>query len=63
MVILYTMKRPIFVRPLSDAERQTLEPGSPNQRMPSLCAVARSCFASADSHNAYQGARNLGYNP
>jgi hypothetical protein len=27
MVILYSMKRPIFVRPLSDAERKALEAG------------------------------------
>jgi len=27
MVILYAMKRPIYVRPLSDAERETLEAG------------------------------------
>ena len=27
MVILHNMKRPIFVRPLSDAERETLEAG------------------------------------
>src|SRR5215207_2064087 len=40
MVILHTMKPPIFVRPLSDAERNTLEAGLRPQRMPSLCAVA-----------------------
>jgi hypothetical protein len=33
------MKRPIFVRPLSDAERETLEAGLRPQRMPSPCAA------------------------
>ena len=32
MVILYSMKRPIFVRPFSDAERETLEAGLRPQR-------------------------------
>jgi hypothetical protein len=36
MVILYCMKLPIFVHPLSDAERKTLEAGLRPQRMPSL---------------------------
>jgi hypothetical protein len=39
MVILYSMKRPIFVRPVSDAERKTLEAGLRTQRMPSPCAA------------------------
>jgi hypothetical protein len=43
MFILHTMKRPIYVRPLSDAERKTLEAGLRPQRMPSLYVVARSC--------------------
>ncbi len=44
------MKRPIFVRPLSDAERETLEAGlrspdvviSPCSFLPLLCAVGGS---------------------
>jgi hypothetical protein len=43
MVILYSMKRPIFVRPLSDAERKALEAGLRSPSRPSLCVVARSC--------------------
>src|SRR3712207_565913 len=43
MVILYAMKRPIFVRPLSDAERESLEAGLRSPSRPSLCVVARSC--------------------
>src|SRR5215203_1838119 len=44
MIILHTMKPPIYVRPLSDAERKTLEAGLRPQRMPSLYVVARSCL-------------------
>jgi hypothetical protein len=39
MVILYSMKRPIFVRPFSDAERESLEAGLRPQRIPSPCAA------------------------
>jgi transposase len=62
MVILHTMKRPIFVRPLSDAERETLEAGlrSPDAFTLRRCQIL---LASADGHNAYQIARNLGCNP
>ena len=37
------MKRPIFVRPLSDAEREALEEGLRSSATPSSSAVARSC--------------------
>ena len=62
MVILYAMKRPIFVRPLSDAERKTLEAGlrSPDAFTLRRCQIL---LASADGQNAYQIARNLGCNP
>jgi transposase len=62
MVILYAMKRPIYVRPLSDAERETLEAGlrSPDAFTLRRCQIL---LASADGHNAYQIARNLGCNP
>jgi DNA-binding CsgD family transcriptional regulator len=62
MVILYCMKRPIFVRPLSDAERETLEAGS---RSPDAFTLRRCqiLLNSADGHNAYRIARNLGCNP
>ena len=62
MVILYTMKRPIFVRPLSDAERNTLEAGlrSPDAFTLRRCQIL---LASADGQNAYQIAGNLGCNP
>jgi transposase len=62
MVILYSMKRPIFVRPLSDAERETLEAGlrSPDAFTLRRCQIL---LASADGQNAYQIARNLGCNP
>ncbi len=43
MVILYSMKRPIFVRPLTDAERKTLKAGLHSPSRPSPCVVARSC--------------------
>src|SRR5215210_4114560 len=53
MVILHTMKRPIYVRPLSDAERNTLEAGlrSPDAFTLRRCQVL---LASADGQNAYQ---------
>jgi len=62
MVILYAMKRPFFVRPLSDAERKTLEAGlrSPDAFTLRRCQIL---LASADGQNAYQIARNLGCNP
>jgi transposase len=62
MVILYSMKRPIYVRPLSDAERETLEAGlrSPDAFTLRRCQIL---LASADGQNAYQIARNLGCNP
>jgi transposase len=62
MVILYSMKRPIYVRPLSDAERNTLEAGlrSPDAFTLRRCQIL---LASADGQNAYQIARNLGCNP
>ena len=62
MVILYTMKRPIYVRPLSDAERETLEAGlrSPDAFTLRRCQIL---LASASRQNAYQIARNLGCNP
>jgi transposase len=62
MVILYSMKRPIYVRPLSDAERKSLEAGlrSPDAFTLRRCQIL---LTSADGQNAYQIARNLGCNP
>ena len=62
MVILHAMKPPIFVRPLSDAERNTLEAGlrSPDAFTLRRCQIL---LASADGQNAYQIAGNLGCNP
>jgi transposase len=62
MVIIYTMKRPIFVRPLSGAEHKSLEAGlrSPDAFTLRRCQIL---LASADGQNAYQIARNLGCNP
>jgi transposase len=62
MVILHTMKRPIFVRPLSDAERKSLEAGlrSPDAFTLRRCQIL---LASAGGQNAYQISRNLGCNP
>ena len=62
MVILYSMKRPIYVRPLSDAERKSLEAGLRSSEAFTLrrCQIL---LASADGQNAYQIARNLGCNP
>jgi transposase len=62
MVILYSMKRPIYVRPLSDAERKTLEAGlrSPDAFTLRRCQIL---LASNGGQNAYQIARNLGCNP
>jgi DNA-binding CsgD family transcriptional regulator len=56
------MKRPIFVRPLSDAERNTLEAGLRS----SDAFVLRGCqilLASSRGENAYQIAKSLGCNP
>ena len=56
------MKRPIFVRPLSGAERETLEAGLRS----SDAFVLRRCqilLASSRGENAYQIARSLGCNP
>ena len=53
------MKKPIFVRPISDAERKTLEAGL----RWSDAFVLRRCqilLASNRSENAYQIARSLG---
>lgn len=56
------MKRPVFVRPLSDAERETLEAG-----LRSLDAFTlRRCqilLASDRVENSYEIARSLGCNP
>src|SRR5215212_3746729 len=62
MVILYSMKRPIFVRPLSDAERETLEAGlrSPDAFTLRRCQIL---LASDRGENAYEIARSLGCNP
>src|SRR5918993_1151752 len=62
MIILHTMKPPIYVRPLSDAERKTLEAGlrSPDAFTLRRCQIL---LASADGQNAYQIAHNLGCNP
>jgi transposase len=62
MVILYAMKRPIFVRPLNDAERKALEAGlrSPDAFTLRRCQIL---LASAGGQNAYQIACNLGCNP
>src|SRR5215218_5507007 len=56
------MKRPIFVRPLSDAEQKTLQAGLRS----SDAFVLRRCqilLASSRGENAYQIARSLGCNP
>jgi transposase len=56
------MKRPIFVRPLSGTERQTLEAGL----LSSDAFVLRRCqilLASDRGENAYQIATSLGCNP
>jgi transposase len=62
MVILHSMKRPIFVRPLSDAERESLEAGlrSPDAFTLRRCQVL---LASNRGKNAYQIAHELGCNP
>ncbi len=62
MAILHSMKRPIFVRPLNDAERETLEAGLRSSDAFTLrrCQVL---LASDRGENAYQIARSLGCNP
>src|SRR5829696_7466922 len=62
MVILHSMKRPIFVRPLSDAERESLEAGlrSPDAFTLRRCQIL---LASNRGKNAYQIAHELGCNP
>jgi transposase len=61
-VILHSMKRPIYVRPLSDAERETLEAGlrSPDAFTLRRCQIL---LASNRGKNAYQIAHELGCNP
>ena len=56
------MKRPIYVRPLSDAERETLEAGlrSPDAFTLRRCQIL---LASNRGKNAYQIAHELGCNP
>ncbi len=59
MTILEGMRRPIFVRPISDAERKILEDGLRS----SDAFVLRRCqilLASDRGENAYRIARNLG---
>lgn len=56
------MKRPVFVRPLSDAEREALEDGLRS----SDAFVLRRCqilLASSRGENAYRIARSLGCDP
>ena len=62
MVILYSMKRPIFVRPLSEAERESLEAGlrSPDAFTLRRCQIL---LANDRGNNAYQIAHQLGSNP
>jgi transposase len=62
MVILHSMKPPIYVRPLSDAERETLEVGlrSPDAFTLRRCQIL---LASDRGQNAYQIAHQLGCNP
>src|SRR5215204_3678483 len=62
MVILQSMKRPIFVRPFTDAERETLEAGLRSSDAFTLrrCQIL---LASDRGENAYQIARSLGCNP
>ena len=56
------MKRPIYVRPLTDAERETLKAGlrSPDAFTLRRCQIL---IARARGQNAYQIARGLGCNP
>jgi DNA-binding NarL/FixJ family response regulator len=61
MVYAELMKRPIYVRPLSDAEHETLKAGL---RSPDAFTLRRSqiLLKSAEGKNAYQIARFLGIN-
>jgi predicted ArsR family transcriptional regulator len=61
MIILYIMKRPIYVRPLTDAERETLA----GLRSPDAFTLRRCqiLLASDQGQNAYQIAANLSCNP
>lgn len=56
------MRRPIYVRPLSEAERETLEAGlrSPDAFVLRRCQIL---LASDRGENAYRIARSLGCNP
>jgi transposase len=56
------MRRPIFVRPLSDAEREVLEDGlrSPDAFVLRRCQIL---LASSRGENAYAIARSLGCDP
>jgi transposase len=56
------MRRPIYVRPLSEAERETLEAGlrSPDAFVLRRCQIL---LASDRGENAYRIARTLGCNP
>jgi transposase len=56
------MRRPIHVRPLSDAERKSLEGGlrSPDAFILRRCQIL---LASSRGENAYRIARSLGCNP
>src|ERR671925_131608 len=56
------MKRPIFVRPLNDAARESLKAGlrSPDAFTLRRCQIL---LASSRGENAYQIARELGCNP
>ena len=59
---MFGMRRPIFVRPLSDAEREALEDGLRS----SDAFVLRRCqilLASSRGENAYRIARSLGCDP
>ncbi len=63
-IILYSMKPPIFVHPLSDAERKSLKAGlrSPDAFTP--CAATRSCWLGCRwSKPLPDRARNLCSNP
>ena len=59
---LYSMKRPIYVRPLSDAERESLEAGLRSSDAFTLrrCQIL---LASDRGENAYQIVRSLGCSP
>jgi transposase len=62
MVILHIMKQPIYVRPLTDAERNALEAGlrSPDAFTLRRCQIL---LASSRGENAYRIAHELGCNP